>query len=129
MSRPPGLHPSLRDLKALRNLIQLLEYIFHLHVPAHSVPHTLAEILLVFLFDNENDLLKSRPVRVIHGKINDLVALLVHRVDLLESAVAASHACCQNYQYRFVHFPFPFCVFFTRRQGREACILKMPGCP
>ena len=125
MGCSPGLYPSLRDLKAFRNLVQLLEYIFHLHVPAYPVPHTLAEILLVFLLNDENDLFKSRAVRVIHGKINDLVPLRIHRIDLLEPAVAASHTCRQNYQYRFVHFSFPFCVSFTRFRAVKPTSLNM----
>ena len=124
MRRSPGLHSAFRNLKAFRNLVEFLENVLDFHVLTHSVSHALTEILFIFFLNDENDLFKARPVRVVHGKVNDLVALFVHRIDLLESAVAASHTRCQNYKYRFVHFFFPFCVFFTRCQGREANILK-----
>ena len=77
---------------------------------ADYVTHALPEIFFIFLLNDENYLLKSCPDSIIHGKVNNLVTLIVYRVNLLQSAVAASHSCCQNYQYRFIHILLPFCV-------------------
>ena len=34
---------------------------------------------------------------LVNGKIHDNVSLLIHRIDLIQTAVTASHTCCHNY--------------------------------
>ena len=73
--------------------MEILVGVLHLHDLAHAVAHRLLEVLLDLLLYNEDHLLKSSSLRVVHGEIHDNVSLIVHRVNLLESAVAASHSC------------------------------------
>ena len=102
MSRSPWLHTAFRYAVALRKLIEFLEHVFHLHVFCHAV----SDLLLKLLFDgflyNKYHLLKSCFHRIVNRKVNDLVTVWVHRVDLLQTAVTAPHPCCHNYQNWFL---------------------------
>ena len=103
MSRSPGLHPSLRHCKALRQSGDILEYIFHLDPLCHPVADGLSEILLVLFLDDKNDFLKSSLHRIIDRKIHNDMSVLIYRIDLFQSAVTTPHSCRHDNKYRFLH--------------------------
>ena len=73
------------------------------------------------MLDDEYNLLKAGLQRVVDGKIDDKVPMLVHRVNLLQPAVAASHAGCHNYQYRLFHASNPPVPRALRRAESPGC--------
>ena len=106
MGGAPGLHAALRDLKPFRYLIHLLIHIRHIHISADTVAYVDLEFRLNGLLDDKDNLLKSSLFCIKNGEINDDVAILIHRVNLLQTAVTASHTCCHDYQYRFFSHVF-----------------------
>ena len=106
MSRSPGLHPAFRRLEALRQIFHLLESIFHLNSLLHAVSDGPFKILLILLLNDKDDLLKPCLHCIIDGKVHDDMSVRIHRINLLQTAVAASHACCHNDEYWFLHFSF-----------------------
>ncbi len=106
MSRSPGLPPAFRHLEALRQIFHLLESIFHFDPLLHAVSDGLFKILLILLLNDKDDLLKPCLHCIIDGKVHDDVSVRIHRINLLQTAVAASHTCCHNDEYWFLHFSF-----------------------
>ncbi len=92
MCRPPWFCTALRYGKALRDVLDPLKRIGSLHILLHPASDGLAEVLFIFLLDDKHHFLKARQLRIIYGKLHDDVSLIVHRVDLLQPAVAASHS-------------------------------------
>ena len=61
------------------------------------------------MFDDEHDGLKSRPARIVSGIVNNDLAVVAHRIDLLQAAVPAAHARCHNHKDGFlIHNSVPF---------------------
>ena len=83
MACAPRLYPALRHLVSIRNLIQLLVNIGHIHIFTDSVSNVNLKIFLNGLLDNEYDLFKSRFPGIKYGKINDDIPIGVHGVNLL----------------------------------------------
>ena len=100
----PGFHPSLRNLIAFRNIVEILEHIGNFHDLADSVADSLPEIFFIFFFDDKYNLLKSGLFRVIQGKIHNDMSLRIHRIDLFESAVTASHSGSHDDQRWSSHY-------------------------
>ena len=61
----------------------------------------LAELLLEVASDDPYNLSESGLDSVIDAVVHDTLALRTQCVQLLETAVAASHTCCQQEQCRF----------------------------
>ena len=101
MTGTPRLFPSLRTGKACGNCLLPLIGILYLHIPGDPVADAGVKFLLQLWLYQEGDLFKARFPGVVQGKINDNVPLLVHGVDLLQTAVAASQSCRHNYKFRF----------------------------
>ena len=106
MSRSPWFHPTFRRLEALRQIPDILKRIFHLNPLLHAVSNGLFKILFILLLNDKDDLLKPCLHCIIDGKVHDDVSVRIHRINLLQTAVAASHACCHNDEYWFLHFSF-----------------------
>ena len=83
MCGSPGLYAAFRNLKSFRNLRQLLEYILYRNMFADCIADALSEILLMLSFNDENDLAESRSDCIINREINDLIPLVIYRIDLL----------------------------------------------
>ena len=60
----------------------------------HAFSDMLHELLLNGFLDNKNNLLKSSLNCIIDRKIHDNVAVLINWIDLLQTAITASHSCC-----------------------------------
>ena len=98
----PRLGAVGRDGNALRNVLCLLENILDLYAAFDALADSLAEKLKVFLFYNENDLVKARLERIIDRVVDDELAVGADRVNLLEPAVSAAHTCCKNKQCHYL---------------------------
>ena len=103
VTRAPRLGAALGNGVALGNLIHLLEHVLHLEVLLHAIADDLAEISLDLLLDDKDHLAETGLPCIVHGKVDDDVALIVHRGDLLQAAETGAHAGCHNDQYRFSH--------------------------
>ena len=99
----PGLDAPLGNGAALRQLLQLLEDVFYVKILLHPAADGVLEILLDLMLDHEGDLAESGAVGVEERKVDDGVSVLVHGLDLLESAKAAAHTGGQNDKGRFLH--------------------------
>ena len=100
----PWLYASVRNRKSIRKRIQILVNIRNLHLLRDTRTDPFAEQLLIFLLYNKNHFLESGTHRVIDRKIDNNMTVLIDRVDLLHSAIAASHSCRHYYQNRFLFF-------------------------
>ena len=102
----PGLDPAFRHRKSLGQNVQLLEGIPHFQ-PCLLGPgaYRVLEVLLNLMLDDEDDGGKSRPPCIVEAVVQNGLAAGTDRVDLLEPAVAAAHACGHHYQNRFVAHP------------------------
>ena len=49
----------------------------------HRISDALAEILLIFLLNDENNLAKARSDRIIDREVDNLMTLVIYRIDLL----------------------------------------------
>src|SRR5699024_4655867 len=105
----PGFHTSFRHFESLRDVVQILERVFHIHDLRHSVSDSLFKICLILFLDDKDDLFKSCPLCIKNREIHNDMSFFVHRVDLLQSAVPASHTCRHNHQNRFLHLSSPSC--------------------
>ena len=118
----PGLDAPLGNGAALRKLLQLLKDVFHVKVFLHPPSDGVFEVLLNLVLDHEGDLAEACAVGVEERKVNDGVAVLVHGLDLLESAEAAAHTGGQNDKSRFLHVSilcFPFLSFYSFIASRQ----------
>ncbi len=92
-----------------------------LHAPADLLP----KLLLNALFDQEDDLLKPCRHRVIYRKINDQISMIVNRIDLFQSPIAASHPCRHDHKYWFFphrsylssYYSMPSSRCFSHKKG------------
>ena len=117
MSRSPWLRTAFRYAVALRQLIELLEHVFHLHVFRHAVSDLLLKLFFDGLLNNEYHLLESGFHRIVNRKVNDLVTVWVYRVNLLKTAITAPHPCCHNYQNWFLSHCNYLLIFNSPRQS------------
>ncbi len=87
----PGFGPLRRNGITLRQVLLELVDVFHIHALLQPLSHQGLEVLLDFRLDDEYHRLKPRPAGVIDGVIQNYLPVVPHRVQLLESAVAAAH--------------------------------------
>ena len=106
MAGAPGVDPAFRHLCPLRQHIQGLIGIFHLNLLFHPVAHLFPEQILHLFFDDKNHLVKTGSFGIIYRKIQNNLAVLCHRIQLLQPAVAGTHAGRHNHQcHRYCPFP------------------------
>ena len=96
MTRSPGLHPSLRYFKPVRNIIQILKNIRCFNLFFNPVANGGTKALLVLSFDNKNNPFKACTNCVINRKIHNNVPIFIHRINLFQTAIAASHPCSHH---------------------------------
>jgi len=73
------------------------------HRSPHASEHRGAEFLLDGLPDYEDDLGEAGAERVVDGVVQQALPVRADSVDLLDSAVAASHARGEHHQRRAAH--------------------------
>ena len=96
VARAPRLLAAFRHRKALRQVIQLLENIFDLHVLRYAVADNLFKVLKKLLLDDEDYLGKARLRGIKNRKIHDNLAVFANGIDLLQAAVTAAHTGRHN---------------------------------
>ena len=97
----PGLAALGRSGEAFGQIIDLLEDILDIEVLFSLIAYRNLELLFDLLLDDEDHIPEACAPGVKHGKVNDLVALRVHRSDLLETTEAAAHASSHNHESGF----------------------------
>lgn len=115
MPGPPWLHSSFWHLKTVRQIVKILKHIFHLNLLLYPIPDSFPEVCFVFLLDDKHHLLKACLHRIIDRKVHNNMPFRIHRINLLESSVTASHSCRHNYQYWFFHIICPYSSIFFQR--------------
>ena len=112
MAGAPGLGAAFRHGIALRQVVQVLIGIAHVHNFGQPVADGFLEGVLDLVLDDEHDGLKARAACVVSGIVDDDLAVVTHRVDLLQAAVPAAHTCCHHHKNRFFHNTFSlfFCL-------------------
>ena len=83
VSGAPGLGAPLRDRKALRQRLQRLEGVAHLHKVAQPAAHALLKGRLHLGLDDKDHRLKAGAPGVVDRVIQNLLPILAHRVNLL----------------------------------------------
>ena len=122
----PWLGASLRDGVAGGDIVQLLIGVTDLHGAFfQSLADGLHEVLADGFLDDDNGGIETGFVGVIKGIVQNRFALTSHRVDLLQSAVAAAHTGGHNDENRFAcHSNSPFLFFGgTMESGSAACFI------
>ena len=122
----PWLGASLRDGVAGGDIVQLLIGVTDLHGAFFQpLAHGLHEVLADGFLDDDNGGIETGFVGVIKGIVQNRFALTSHRVDLLQSAVAATHTGGHNDENRFAcHSNSPFLFFGgTMESGSAACFI------
>ena len=126
MAGTPGLDPPLRHHIALRQHLQLLIDVLYIEILLHPLTDEVLEVFLNFMLDDKGYLPKPCPVSVVQGKVNDGVAVVVHRGDLLQAAKAAAHTRRQNNESGFLHDTslqnILWCPYYNKRS--KICIEK-----
>ena len=121
MSRAPRLHAPLGDTVAFRQQVELLVDVFHVEVFLHAPTDRGLEVLFDLMLDDERDLAEPRAVSVIQRKINDCVAKIIHRHDLLQTAEAAAHARGKDDKSRLSHNKY-LCVRWNLKMQKHYII-------
>ena len=88
----PRLGPPLRDGKALRDVVDILENICCLQLRGGTRLDVLFESLLEVLADDENGFFETGLPCIVKGEVHDYVSLFGNSVNLLVSAVPAAHS-------------------------------------
>ena len=76
--------------------VDVLEHYFHRNVAFIFRYYFIAELLLEIVTDHEYDFAESRTERVVYRVVHDGLAGGSEAAELLETAVTASHADCQD---------------------------------
>ena len=104
----PGLHPALRDGKALRQLIQGLVGVGQVHAGGlDAIADGRAKVRFHLGLDDADHLAEARAHGVEYGKIDNDVSGVVHGRDLLATAETAAHARRHDDECRSVHVISP----------------------
>ena len=86
-----------RFLKSFREIIQRLEYIFHITDFLDTVSDNSTEIFLQVFSDNENNFIKTCLYCIMNGIIHNDLAGRSYRLQLLDSSSeTASNSSCHN---------------------------------
>ena len=100
----PGLGASLGDGVAGGDVVQLLIGVADLHGAfLQPLADGLHEVLADGFLDDDNSGIETGFVGVIKGIVQNRFALTSHRVDLLQSAVAAAHTGGHDDENRFAY--------------------------
>ena len=91
MAGAPGLGTPLRHGVALRQLVRSLIDVGDVEISLHPVADGLAESLVQLRLDDEHNIPEACPPGIKQGKVDNDVALIIHRRDLLEPAEPAPH--------------------------------------
>ena len=102
----PGLHTAVRDLIALRQVVQLLVGVLDVYELRESVANGLVKGLFDLVLDDEHNGVEAGALGVIDGVVDDELAVIAHRVYLLESAVATAHSGGHDNEHGFLHCCF-----------------------
>ena len=100
----PGFLAAFGNLKSRRDVVEILEGVFHRQNMRVFVADFDAEFFLEVMSDHEDDLAEIGSDGVENGIVHDDFAGGAHRIDLLETAVTAAHAGRQNKKSRFHAF-------------------------
>ena len=101
MRGSPGFGAICRNGERLREVVDILEAVFNGKNAFVFRTDLLLEFGLEILADDEHNLAESCAVRVENGIVEDSLSGRTDRIDLLQSAIAGPHACCENYECRF----------------------------
>ncbi len=85
MSRSPGFFALRRAAKAGRQLVKLLEGIFHLAKSLHATADNLLKISLQILSDDKYNFIKARLQGIVNGIINNNLTVWSNRCQLLDA--------------------------------------------
>ena len=96
MGCSPWFFTAFRHRDSLRHVIEILISKLNFHVLGYFIGQILTEGFLMFLADDQHDLVKSGFMRVVNREVNDRFAIAAESVYLLQPAVAAAHTGCQN---------------------------------
>ena len=106
--------PSLGRAQSVRQLVQRLIGVVHLHKAARLAADRFLKRLVQLGPDDENHPIKARAIRVVNRIIQNDLSVRADRIDLLEPAVARAHSRRHNHQNRLCHIDFSF----LRRERR-----------
>ncbi len=93
LRRAPRFCPSLRHFEALRNLVKFLEHVINRRVLLESGADGVLEWLFDVLADHEHNFSKTRAQGVKNRVVHQGLATRAYRINLLQAAVTAAHAC------------------------------------
>ena len=108
MAGAPRFLAAFGDAVSRGQGVELLERVFHGDAFFPFRADRLAECLLDVAPDHEHDLIEPALHGVVDGIVEDDLAVRPDRVDLLESAVAASHSGGEHHQRHFFHVELLF---------------------
>ena len=109
MAGAPGLDALCGDSIALRQYVQRLVNIEHLKILFDAAADGGAEIRFHLRLDDKGHAAEAGAPCVEKGKVDNNMALRIHRGDLLGAAKTAAHTGCENNKGRFLHDIPPFC--------------------
>ena len=107
MRRAPGLYAAFGDGIACRKVSELLIGVLDMDDLRQPVADGALEGFLDLMLDDEDDCLESGAARIVNRVVNDELVVVSHRVNLLQSSVAASHARGHHNKNRFAHENHP----------------------
>ena len=125
--RSPRLGAFFRSPERSGELVQFLESVFHLDFIFPFRADVLAERLFDVVTDHENDFAESAFERIVNGIVQNDFAGRTDRINLLESAVTASHSGGEHQQCRFHRKNSVFALQMTGRlAAATACPWRRP---
>ena len=102
MTGAPGLCAAFGDRKAFRNFFQLLIGVPDLHGAAlQPCAHCFHKILADCFFNYNDCGVEAGFMGIKQGVVQNGFPVAAHRIDLLQTAVTAAHACGHDYQNGF----------------------------
>ena len=106
MAGAPGFLAARGDREARRDIVEILEGVFHRKHMGVFVADFDSEFFLEVMPDDEDDLAEISSDRVENGIVHDDFPGGAHGVDLLKTAVTAAHAGRQDKKSRFHAFSY-----------------------
>src|ERR1035437_456917 len=96
MAGTPGLRAVGRGVAPRRHHVKFLEGIIYVEVFGETAAEGFAKVVLYLPAEDEDELAKARPLRVIDRVVQDRLAARSDGVHLFQSAVAGADAGRQN---------------------------------
>ena len=107
--RAPWLYPPFWYAEASRQIVQALKGVVNLNFAGEASANLVLESILKVSSDHKDNLAESGANSIIHRIIKDDLTVGAHGIELFQSAVAASHACCE-YKKSWFHNTCRRCV-------------------